>query len=248
MLDIVTINETLVVDSRLIAEELGIAHESFFRTIKRYETKIEQRFGCIRFEIGVPDKPTGNPPKYAYLSEDQATALMTFSKNTDQVVECKLNLVAAFSKAKQVIKDVIPQQSDRIRELELENAFLDKQLQLRQLDNSMLLMHGKQTVLALRGYDQAIVEVERKVTEVIDNRSGDKRKGMTTAQLNDYLKQKTGQCFKNGAQLKRYLEKIAPELIDIVQRPINQDWVCSENINRAMQILENLPRQMLLGE
>ena len=61
--------DVLVVDSRLIALQLGVEHETFVRTIKKYETKIEQRFGCIRFEIGVPDKPTGNPPKFAWLGD-----------------------------------------------------------------------------------------------------------------------------------------------------------------------------------
>lgn len=112
-------NGDLVVDSRLIAARLNIEHESFMRTIKKYESKIEQRFGCIRFDIGVPESATGNPPKFAWLTEDQATTLMTFSKNTDAVVECKLDLVEAFSKAKQIIKTVIPQQQEHIHELQL---------------------------------------------------------------------------------------------------------------------------------
>jgi hypothetical protein len=47
---------------------------------------------------------------------------MTLSKNTDQVIDCKMSLVEAFSKAKQIISTVIPAQNDRIRELELELA------------------------------------------------------------------------------------------------------------------------------
>lgn len=45
-------NGDLVVDSRLIAARLDIQHETFMRTIRKYESKIEQRFGIIRFEIG----------------------------------------------------------------------------------------------------------------------------------------------------------------------------------------------------
>jgi hypothetical protein len=142
----------------------------------------------------------------------------------------------------------IPQQSEEIAFLRLQNDILDKQLKLRELDNTMLVLHGKATVLALRGYDQAIVEVEKPVLEVIDQRSGDRRKGMTCKQLNDYVKTKLGYCFKNGSDLKRFLEKKAPELIDIVQRPINQDWVGEENIQKAFNIIEQMPRQMLLGE
>lgn len=123
ILQVTELNGDLVVDSRLIAQRLDIDHASFMRTIKKYETKIEQRFGTIRFEIGSSEMPDGRinpkPEKYALLTEDQATTLMTFSKNTDAVVECKLDLVEAFSRAKQVIKTVIPAQQTHINELQL---------------------------------------------------------------------------------------------------------------------------------
>ena len=130
----------LVVDSRLIAKQLGIQHETLMKTIKKYESKIEQRFGCIRFEIGVPEFPTGNPPKYALLTENQATTLMTFSKNTDEVVDCKLDLVAAFDRAKKIIETVIPRQNDRIEELKLE-------LQLRNAESE--LISKRETILKM---------------------------------------------------------------------------------------------------
>lgn len=94
----------LVVDSRLIAPRLGIKHESFMRTIDNYQTRIESDFGGLRFEIGVPDKPTGNPPRYVVLTEDQATFVMTLSRNSRQVVQCKADLVKAFSRAKETLR------------------------------------------------------------------------------------------------------------------------------------------------
>lgn len=93
----------LVVDSRLVAQELGIEHESFVRTIGNYETLIEQEFGILRFEIG-EIRGRGQPEKYYLLTEDQATFLMTLSRNTPEVVRCKINLVKAFSKAKELLK------------------------------------------------------------------------------------------------------------------------------------------------
>lgn len=45
---------------------------------------------------------------------------MTLSRNTDEVVQCKLELVEAFSKAKQTLKEVIPAQSQEIERLKLE--------------------------------------------------------------------------------------------------------------------------------
>ena len=93
----------LVVDSRLIAQELGIEHESFMRTIETNKTVTGQAFGILRFQIGKIDG-RGRPERYVLLTEDQATFLMTLSRNTPQVIECKLKLVLGFSRAKELLK------------------------------------------------------------------------------------------------------------------------------------------------
>lgn len=98
-------SDVFVVDSRLLAERLGIQHESFVRTIENYKTQAEQAFGVFRFETG---KPTGSqggrPVRYYLLTEDQATFIMSLSRNTTEVVQCKLDLVKSFSKAKDLLQ------------------------------------------------------------------------------------------------------------------------------------------------
>ena len=106
-LSIFEYDDVLVVDSRLIAQGLGIEHESFMRTLKNYQIQAEQAFGSLRFEIGVKkDGRGGEPPQYVLLTEDQATFYMTLSRNTPEVVQCKLELVKAFSKAKEIIRQI----------------------------------------------------------------------------------------------------------------------------------------------
>jgi phage regulator Rha-like protein len=102
ILDITTQNGALVVDSRLIAEELGIEHRALMQNIKKHQSVIEQGFGVITFEMSKPLEGSrgGRPENIAYLTEDQATLLMTFSRNTEQVINCKVNLVKAFAVAK----------------------------------------------------------------------------------------------------------------------------------------------------
>jgi phage regulator Rha-like protein len=252
-------NGDLVVDSRLIASRLDIQHETFMRTIKKYESKIEQRFGTIRFEIGASEMPDGrinpNPEKFALLTEDQATTLMTFSKNTDAVVECKLDLVAAFSEAKQIIKKVIPAQSDRIRELELQLELTKAQTRQVELVNSMTALHGLPTTLCLLGRDNAIVEVEKPVIEVIDDRHNQqtKYKGMTCGQLKDYMKKRFGITFKSGADLQRVLEEIEKKtgvcLLGNMPRSVPTFYVPEENTEKAIEFLRNPKNwQMLLGQ
>lgn len=105
-LAVIEVDGIFVVDSRLIAERLDIDHKSFIKTVRKYQTKVEQRFGQIRFEIDTVTNSVKavNEVKFALLTEDQATTIMTFSKNTETVIECKLDLVESFAKAKEVIK------------------------------------------------------------------------------------------------------------------------------------------------
>lgn len=96
-------SDTLVVDSRLVARELGIGHRNFVETIRTYENDIQQSFGILRFETSKLSG-VGRPESYYWLTEDQATFLMTLSRNTPEAVQCKLNLVKAFSHAKELLK------------------------------------------------------------------------------------------------------------------------------------------------
>ena len=110
----------LVVDSRLIAERLGIEHESFIRTIEKHKNVAVEAFGVFRFEIGKVNG-TGRPPKYCLLNEAQATFIMTLSRNTPEVVLCKVQLVQAFEKAKIALKAL----SQPVENLAIEAWVLD---------------------------------------------------------------------------------------------------------------------------
>lgn len=96
----------LVVDSRLVAEALGIDHHNFLATLYEYQTEAEQAFGVYLFETDKPKNGSkgGRPTKYVLLTEDQATFLMTLSRNTEAVVKCKTNLIKAFRQAKESTK------------------------------------------------------------------------------------------------------------------------------------------------
>jgi anti-repressor protein len=89
-------NDILVVDSRLVALELGINHGDWFKNVLlKYQQEIEADFGIIGFENGKSLKAShrGRPERFAWLTEEQATVLMTMSRNTEQVRRCKRQLV-----------------------------------------------------------------------------------------------------------------------------------------------------------
>lgn len=86
------------VDSRLIAGQLKIQHESVIKTLTSYADDF-RALGILRFEIGEIEG-RGQPEKYALLNEDQAYLALAYSRNTARVRSLKLKLVKAFKEAR----------------------------------------------------------------------------------------------------------------------------------------------------
>ena len=88
------------VDSRLLAQRLGVLHRSSFRLIADHLPDFEE-FGKVRFEIAaLPESGTGQRERFALLNEDQAYLLLTYSRNTTKTRALKVKLVQAFSSAR----------------------------------------------------------------------------------------------------------------------------------------------------
>jgi phage regulator Rha-like protein len=118
MLQIIEKDSVLVVDSRLIAEELGIQHKTFKETITKYIERLEllsemdsnpvaeANRNWLLKEVSPKMSDGTGGEVYYLLTENQAAFLMTLSGNTPQVVEAKFTLVKAFSAAKSTLKSI----------------------------------------------------------------------------------------------------------------------------------------------
>lgn len=96
------VNGVMVVDSRLIAEDIGIAHNALIQNIRNHQTRIEQDFGSLQFQIETRAKANGaTQERYCYLTEDQSYFILTLSRNTERVINAKAALVKAFSRLRQ---------------------------------------------------------------------------------------------------------------------------------------------------
>ena len=98
--------DELLIDSRLVAEELGLQHESFMAAVYKHKMAIEDICGALRFEIGpkLNKNSGGDQPKIVLLTEDQALYIGTLSKNTEAAVKFKGRVVLAYSKARRQLQ------------------------------------------------------------------------------------------------------------------------------------------------
>lgn len=79
--------------SEIIAECADVQHHTITRTIGKNISRFE-RYGKVGFKIQA--MASGQQSKNYILNEQQATLLITFLKNTEQVATFKENLVKAF--------------------------------------------------------------------------------------------------------------------------------------------------------
>ena len=79
--------------SSIVAGCTGLQHHTITKTIRKHQARFEQ-FGKVGFKIQA--MKSGQNTKDYILNEQQATLLVTFLKNTEQVANFKTNLVKAF--------------------------------------------------------------------------------------------------------------------------------------------------------
>ena len=93
-----TIKGEARVDSRQLAQQLGKQHKTLVELIERHISQF-RRFGIVPFQTEkLPSR--GRPERFALLNENQAYLLLTFSRNTEQVVDMKVRLIEAFAEAR----------------------------------------------------------------------------------------------------------------------------------------------------
>lgn len=72
--------------SSIVAECTGLQHHTITKTIRKHQARFEQ-FGKVGFKIQAME--SGQNTKGYILNEQQATLLVTFLKNTEQVATSK---------------------------------------------------------------------------------------------------------------------------------------------------------------
>lgn len=138
-------NNTHVVDSRLIAQSLGLNHSNWMTNVfKKYSQVLENQFGKSILKMENPKGKGGRPVKYVYLTEDQAIFLATLSRNTERVIAFKVKLVKSFMAARHQQLPAAPPQN-------LEFKRLRSEMERMKLDMDILKINMRETARATYG-------------------------------------------------------------------------------------------------
>lgn len=137
----------------------------------------------------------------------------------------------------------------QIRLLELQNDNLRTSLELRQLDSTMITLHGPELVLALRGKSDQVVRVETVITEVVNPKTEKLDRIVSSDQLKQIVKQNTGQSIKS---MKWFVDEIKrlnrDDLLVAVTRHQTGEYVSADGLSEAIALVFSNNRQMVIGE
>jgi len=143
----------------------------------------------------------------------------------------------------------VPAQSDRIQELTLENENLKLRKEVNGLEHTMLTIHGKSTILALRGCSDAIVREKVPTIEVLNLQTGEKKEILSAEQLKREVANRTGQKIKSQKQFTDALRKAnRDDLLVAVTRPVTCEYIQPDQLDEAILVVYGSDRQRLIGE
>lgn len=133
----------LLVDSRLVAERCNVKHPNILELLRKYQGVIEEAFGTVTFETRPSNAVGGGGslPIHALLNEEQATFLITLTRNTPQVVAFKCALVKAYRDAKARLQQGANPVSDSAATLAILSKLVD-QMASMQTTLAMLVDRG----------------------------------------------------------------------------------------------------------
>jgi|LakMenE18May11ns_1017448.scaffolds.fasta_scaffold9929504_4 phage anti-repressor protein len=133
--------------------------------------------------------------------------------------------------------------------LKLQNDNLRLQGELRNIDSTMITLHGVELTLALRGKSDQLVRVETVVTEVVNPKTGNTDRILTAEQLKKIVKQNTGQTIPS---MKWFTDKLREKGRDDLLVPVTRhqisEYVTPETLAEAIALVFGENRQLLLGE
>ncbi len=148
--------------------------------------------------------------------------------------------------------DTAEKAGEQAEELELTRLQLELERERnrgKELDSSMVAMHGVEIVLALRGKEDQIVRVEEKTVEVVEPEENRSVKILTADELKAQVQKRTGQKIKSLKQFADALRKAGrDDLLVPVRRHTVSEYITPDKLDEAIAVVFGANRQRLIGE
>ena len=188
-------------------------------------------------------------PSYTYFVTCDGLKHWALASQTEAGRNIRQYFIEA-EKKWQMVKSVAPEFAQQIELAKIQYELEREKNRGKELDNTMLQLHGDRVVLALRGYRDQIIEKETIVTEVVEADTGKSTKILSADQLKKAVLERTGQKLKS---MKSFTDAIRESGRDDLLVPVKRaapvsEYISPDKLDEALNIVYGKNRQTLLGE
>jgi phage regulator Rha-like protein len=207
-----------VIDSRLLAERLGLQHKSLLDNIDKNPEYYQTQWGIKYCYERIPNVVGEHYERVCWLNEEQFLAITVRCKLTPQVQYYSIRLIKRFSELKANASSGLSQQErenqsglileqakqDTIR---LQIQLTDSKIKLAQVNEAIFNMHGpNRGTMLITGQNPIVVTKEIEVTRVIEPGNRHKSLVMTLEQLKKQLPYEIVKRFKKWEDVEKFME------------------------------------------
>ena len=208
----------VVIDSRLLAERLGLQHKSLLDNIDNNPEYYQTQLGIKYCYERIPNVVGEHYERVCWLNEEQFLAITVRCQLTPQVQYYSIRLIKRFSELKANASSGLSQQerenqSGFILEqakhetIRLQIQLTDSKIKLAQVHEAIFNMHGPERgTMMITGQSPIVVTKEIEVTRVIEpgNRHGSR--SMTLEQVKKVLPHEMVKRFKKWEDVEKFME------------------------------------------
>jgi phage regulator Rha-like protein len=245
-----------VIDSRLLAERLGLQHKSLLDNIDTNPEYYQTQWGIKYCYERIPNVVGEHYERVCWLNEEQFLAITVRCKLTPQVQYYSIRLIKRFSELKANASSSLSQQergleaASRLEQakqktIELQIELMRAEAERAQVYETIYNLHDSPTaVMLITGQSPIVVTKEVEVTRVIEPGNRHEVAVLTLAQFKKQLPYEIAKRIKTWADARKFMEDQGIDITECfveVKDNITTQALKRDALDTLLEALSKLP-------
>jgi phage regulator Rha-like protein len=246
----------VVIDSRLLAERLGLQHKSLLLNIDRNPEYYQTQWGIKYCYERIPNVVGEHYERVCWLNKEQVRAITVRCQLTPQVQDYSIRLIKRLSELEANASSGLSQQerenqSELILQkakqetIKLEIQLTDSKIKLAQVNEAIFNMHGPERgTMMITGQNPIVVTKEIEVTRIVESGNRHEVAVLTLTEFKKQLPYEIAKRIKTWADARKFMEDQGIDITECfveVKDNITTQALRRDALDTLLEALSKLP-------